>query len=134
LRAERALVEALRDGLSDDYFVYYSLHYLGDRAQERDEVDFLVFHRLRGMLVLECKGGRVVRRPDGRWLRQFEGRERPTHNPCEQAQKPMHTLKRGVEGRMRGVMPGRLPFLHGYAVSLVGGWAVTCSARGDAFG
>ncbi|MBX3226496.1 MAG: NERD domain-containing protein [Labilithrix sp.] len=112
LRAERALFEALRDGLPSDYIVYYSLHYLGDRANQ-GEVDFLIVHRERGMLVLECKGGGVELRPNGRWVRVHQGRETPMHSPFEQAQKQMHTLVRELGDRMRA----RFPLVHGYAVA-----------------
>lgn len=115
--AERELWEALRHGLSDDYFVYYSLGLLErDRARE-GEVDFLILHREHGMLVLECKGGGVHRGADGRWYRHFRGRDELMHNPIDQAQGQIKDLVKELRARMAGLFPERFPFVHGHAVA-----------------
>lgn len=115
--AEHELYEALRHGLSDDYFVYYGLGLLDrDRARE-GEVDFLVLHPERGMLVIECKGGGVHRAADGRWYRRFQGRDEPMHNPVEQAQGQIKDLVKELRIRMKGAFPSRFPFVHGHAVA-----------------
>ena len=120
--AERMLYEALRDGLSDEYFVYHSLRYLeGGRASE-GEVDFLVLHRTEGMLVIECKGRGVELKQDGYWYR-MEGhlQKRMTKTPDQQAQKQVRDLEAELKVRMLGVQgmdPRRLPFAFGYAVAL----------------
>jgi hypothetical protein len=115
--AERELWEALRHGLSDDYAVYYGLGLLERERAREGEVDFLVLHRERGMLVVECKGKGVHRGPDGRWYRHFNGRDEPTHNPVEQAQGQVKDLVKELRVRMKGLFPDRFPFVHGHAVA-----------------
>lgn len=120
-KAERELWEALRHGLSDDYYVYYSLGLLErDRARE-GEVDFLILHRTHGMLVIECKGGGVFRGADGRWYRRApNGREEiMRHSPFEQAQGQIKDLVKELQWRMRDLFGSgaRLPFVHGHAVA-----------------
>jgi len=117
-RAERALYDALRHGLSDDYFVYHGLEYLEGQRAEEGEVDFLIVHREKGLLVLECKGGGVRRNPNGAWVRtRPDGREQPMGNPFDQAQKQVKGLVRELEQRMAGSFPARFPFVHGHAVA-----------------
>lgn len=108
-RAERALYLALEEALSDDHFVYHGLPYLARERAEEGEVDFLVVHRERGMLVIECKGGGVVRKASGDWVRD----DRRIESPFDQAQGQVKTLVRELEARSGA----RLPFVHGHAVA-----------------
>lgn len=48
-RAERQLFEVLRDGLSEEYFVYHRLHYVEEEKAREGEADFLVLHPRREM-------------------------------------------------------------------------------------
>ncbi len=118
--AERVLFEALRGSLSDEFFVYSRLQFLGDGARE-GEVDFLVVHRERGMLLVECKGGGVTRRRDGTWIRCVDGRDEiMKKSPWEQARASLHELRGELLRRLNRLYAGRfleLPFVFGDVVA-----------------
>ena len=88
--AEDMLFDCLQAGLPGDYRVYYSVRWLarGRRGEApRDgEIDFVVAHPEKGLLLIEVKGGRIAYRPqDGRWT--STDRDGVTHeidDPIEQ--------------------------------------------------
>src|SRR6266487_1247425 len=92
--AERKLFEMLRDHLPNDYIVLWSIDWIvsrsprvGGGAQE-SEIDFLVLHPDKGILVLEVKGGGVgydgVR---GEWYTiDRKGTRHTIKDPFKQAQ------------------------------------------------
>jgi Nuclease-related domain/AAA domain/UvrD-like helicase C-terminal domain len=100
--AERKLFDLLRDHLPNDYTVIWSIDWTmprsassGGGAQE-SEIDFLVLHPDKGILVLEVKGGGVGY--DGslhEWYTIDDGRRRHRiKDPFEQAQSGKHALIR----------------------------------------
>lgn len=105
--AERLVFEALRDQLSDDYWVYHRFAYVGRADAKEGEVDFLVVHRTRGILFLEVKGSGVQRRADGRWARrQQDGTWKPLkRSPFEQVQDQVKDLRRELERRATAELP-----------------------------
>ena len=118
--SERALFHALRDGLPDDFWVYHSLPFIEPQRAEQGEADFVVLHRELGMLVLECKGYGVRRRPDGVWVREYRGREeRLKKSPSEQAAGQVRSLLAKLNKPLRRALPG----FHG-TFPLVYGWAL----------
>ena len=61
-RAEEAFYEACRNSLSDAWTVYYSrtLSTIDrDSGLKDNEIDFVLYHRQYGVLVIEVKGGRI---------------------------------------------------------------------------
>ncbi len=99
--AERVLYDALRAHLPDEYFVYHGLHYLEHQRAEEGEVDFLLVHRERGLLALECKGKGVRRTSAGRWVRETsDGREAAMESPFRQAQRQIKALVKELQTRM----------------------------------
>jgi hypothetical protein len=61
-RAEEAFYQACRNSLSDAWIVYYSrtLSTIDRDSGMRDnEIDFVLYHRGYGVLVIEIKGGRI---------------------------------------------------------------------------
>ena len=61
-RAEEAFYEACRDSLSDAWTVYYSRTLSTvdrDSGLKDNEIDFVLYHRQYGVLVIEVKGGRI---------------------------------------------------------------------------
>lgn len=61
-RAEEAFYEACRSSLNDAWIVYYSrtLSTIDRDSGMRDnEIDFVLYHRAFGVLVIEVKGGRI---------------------------------------------------------------------------
>src|SRR6266702_8279606 len=100
--AERKLFDLLRDHLPNDYTVIWSIDWTvprpsssGGGARE-SEIDFLVLHPDKGILVLEVKGGGVgydgVR---GEWYTiDRKGTRHTIKDPFKQAQDGKHTLRR----------------------------------------
>ena len=100
--AERKLFNLLHDHLPDDYTVIWSIDWTVPRAAssgggaQESEIDFLVLHPDKGILVLEVKGGGVGY--DGSQHEWYSiddgGRRHRIKDPFEQAQNGKHTLIR----------------------------------------
>src|SRR5258708_1364327 len=100
--AERKLFDVLRDHLPQDYTVLWSIDWTqatptnqGGNARE-SEVDFLVLHPDKGLLILEVKGGGVGY--DGsrhEWYTIDAGQQRhKIKDPFDQARNGKHALLR----------------------------------------
>ena len=121
-RAERLVYDAFRAGLPDDFFVFHGLHYLTADDAAEGEADFLVVHRERGMLVIECKGYGVRRTGQGRWVRAdgHDGEKELKESPFEQASRHKHQLMERLLTPLRQLVgnPYRtFPFLVGHSVA-----------------
>src|SRR6266700_3184004 len=100
--AERKLFDLLRDHLSNDYTVIWSIDWTVSRPASsgggvrESEIDFLVLHPDKGILVLEVKGGGVGY--DGalhEWYSIDDDRRRhKIKDPFEQAKDGKYTLIR----------------------------------------
>src|SRR5260370_29725016 len=100
--AERKLFNLLRDHLPNDYTVIWSIDWTAPRAAssgggaQESEIDFLILHPDKGILVLEVKGGGVGY--DGSLHEWYSiddgGRRHRIKDPFEQAQSGKHTLIR----------------------------------------
>lgn len=92
-KSEIEVFEALRDQLSDEYTVFYSLTYLSREKRLNGEVDFLIAHPSDGLLFLECKGYGISVNHKNQWFRRApSGREMPTKSPIDQVQDQMHDV------------------------------------------
>ena len=92
-RSEQAVYRALQQ-LDDGWLVFHSVAWQSKRAgREGDgEVDFVIVHRARGVIVLEVKGG-GVRVTDGVWTTiDGRGEEHRIKNPFHQATASKHAL------------------------------------------
>ncbi|MEZ4459422.1 MAG: AAA family ATPase [bacterium] len=120
-KSERALFEALRDGLPDDYHVYFAMPFITAQNADQGEVDFIILHPQRGMLFLECKGHGVERDHDGTWYRLKGKRREPLRQtPAEQAKKQVEALVtkfRDPCTRLFGGVKGRFPMAYGWALA-----------------
>lgn len=120
-KSERALFAALKNHLSDEYFVYCAMPFIAAEFAEQGEVDFIILHPERGMLFLECKGGGVERDHDGTWYRRKgKKRERLSRSPAEQAKKQVEALVtkfRKPCTRLFGQVEGRFPMVYGWALA-----------------
>lgn len=99
LESERALVEALREQLDDDFTVFVNLEYLRGSDLATGEVDLLVAHRRLGLCFIECKGFGVACDADGVWTRQY-GRRRPERlrrSPMEQVRTHAEAILGAIE-------------------------------------
>lgn len=121
--SEKVVFDALRDTLSDEFYVYHSLAYLEPKRGSQGEADFLVVHPEKGMLVIECKGWGVVRESDGNWYReQDDGRRmRLTKSPPEQAREHVEDLVEKFRRPLQKICPhlrGKFPLVYGWAIAL----------------
>lgn len=102
-QAERQVYEALAN-LSDDYLIFYSLEWsrrMNLKMKTFGEIDFLVIHPKKGIIVIEVKGGELFVQ-DGRWYYQ-SGLE--TNDPLAQARESMYKVNEVLkENRVRDYM------------------------------
>ena len=90
--SERLVYEQLKQQLSDDCMVFYSVSWVDDVHGRRtnSEVDFLVFDPKYGYICIEVKGGTGVEIIDGIWyLRTRDEKRRLSRSPYEQAEASM---------------------------------------------
>lgn len=69
-QSELAVFEALKNNLSNDWFVFHSFNYLTRNIQNQlwdGEIDFLLYKPDLGFLILEVKGGSISCK-NGQWL------------------------------------------------------------------
>lgn len=101
---EDVIFKALRKGLDDKYWVFHSFSVnqtsLNGAFYEK-EVDFLVYHREKGILCIEAKNGSGISYGGGEW-RYTSGRAMSHGGPFKQAQMERISLchllaKRGEE-------------------------------------
>ena len=106
--AERKLFDLLRDYLPDEYIAIWSIDWTMPRPTaygggvHESEVDFLILHPIKGVLVLEVKGGGVGY--DGtrhEWYTIDARNERYTiQDPFDQGRNSTHTLRRELTQRI----------------------------------
>jgi hypothetical protein len=132
---ERAVATALAAQLPNSVTVYHGYLLLerfrshtGREFFREGEIDFVIFDRLRGILVLEVKGGTISYDPDRGYRREETGEF--IRSPFEQARDNMHALMDRI--REQPEFAGeRLSFVRGYAVVLQHcNWAGTLPADG----
>jgi hypothetical protein len=118
--AEKLVFEALRDDLCQETFVYHRFSFVEEEHAREKEIDFLIVHRKKGLLALECKGAGVRRGGDGSWERVFgDGYRQPLKkSPFAQARDAVHALVRKLEDELADGFPRLtgLPFVYGHAV------------------
>lgn len=102
--AERKVFDVLQHYLSDDYYVFHGVSWTDKRPDstiQDGEIDFVVVHAKRGMLLIEVKGGAI--RYDGehkQWYSQDRyGLEHAIKDPFSQASKSTHSLKKHIQDR-----------------------------------
>lgn len=100
--AERILYEGFLTQLDDSYVVFHSVDWVlsGRHGRpEQGEADFVIAHPVRGVLVVEAKGGEL--RYDPRRRRWSQGGRRGWHDldedPFHQAKDEMYSLARILE-------------------------------------
>lgn len=96
--AERKVYHALKDFLPDSYSVFHSVpvyRQSGDGGRLTDgEIDFLVAHQDKGILVLEVKGGGISHdSTSGKWMTtDAQGCKHNIKNPYEQGKGYKYAL------------------------------------------
>lgn len=79
--------------LPDDYYVFHSLSFLENKSNylQDHEIDFVIFNKGKGMLIIEAKAGKI-RYENGIWT--YASGIKMSHNgPFEQAKLNMYSLK-----------------------------------------
>jgi hypothetical protein len=115
---ERDLFYRLRDDpATANWSVLHSLDIAHHERQRSGEADFVVIIPERGVLCLEVKAHRKVRRQDGMWIYGTSGTESDARGPFKQASEAMHSLLRRV-GRREPTL-SRLVFWSGVVFTSV---------------
>lgn len=96
--AERKVFYALKDLVPDDYVVLHSVPvYQKQDSEDRlldGEVDFLIIHPDRGMMVIEVKGGGILKDAGtGEWYSiSFDGATHRIKDPYEQSKRYCYSI------------------------------------------
>ena len=112
--AEVRVYRALRDHLSDDVTVLYSVPWIETtKSGSTDgETDFIVIDPSRGILALEVKGGTSEVAPGGRWsTRGANGAIVPIKNPFHQGVKSKNVFRQQIHS-IPGVDTDSMVFGH----------------------
>lgn len=93
---EREVFEILKDGLSDEWLVIYSLRWITDNdiflGKSNGESDFILIHQDYGVMILEVKGG-VISCISGEWSSiSGENNKRSIKDPEKQANDAKFSL------------------------------------------
>lgn len=105
--SERIVFDAIRKNLTDEWHVFHSFDYVTrDLTRKRwdGEIDFLLYHPQKGMLVIEVKGGAISYR-NGKWYQE----DRPI-DPVEQAKRNKYAVMRLLQDSLHKAIP--LKFAH----------------------
>lgn len=115
--AEALVWDELMSQLSADWLVFHGLRLLSGEARAR-ELDFVLVHRLHGMLMVECKGAGLRCERSGSWVRiDPDGRRSPTDDPVEQVESARHALVKAMTERWHDKTGAtRIPLVHGHAI------------------
>ena len=103
--SERIVFDAIRKNLSDEWRVFHSFDYVTRDSKEKrwdGEIDFLLCHPQKGMLVVEVKGGAISYR-DGKWYQE----DREIH-PFRQARNNKYAVKDLLEKSLHREIPLKL--------------------------
>lgn len=94
--SEKYFYEALKNQLSDEYKVFYSVRWFKKTKENKElsECDFLVFHPNYGFITIEVKGGVDITIQENEWMIKDTSNSkkyRPLRrSPFEQAQESMY--------------------------------------------
>lgn len=90
--SELSVLRALQKSLSDDFYVYHSFSFLEKKDTLKEgEADLIIFHKQRGLLILEIKGGEISIE-NGQWFSSNKYGKHTIKNPFDQARKAKHAL------------------------------------------
>jgi hypothetical protein len=90
--SEISVLRALKKSLSDDFYVYHSFSFIEKKETLKEgEADLVIFHKQRGLLILEIKGGDISIE-NGQWFSSNKQGKYAIKNPFDQARKAKHAL------------------------------------------
>ena len=105
--SEWIVFDAIKKNLSDEWYVFHSFDYVTrdlNRKRWDGEIDFLLYHPQKGMLVIEVKGGAISYRNE-QWYQE----DRPI-DPVEQAKRNKYAVMRLLKENLHREVP--LKFAH----------------------
>ena len=104
---EAVVYEALRL-LGNEYIIFHSLEWLGTGQRTLGEADFVIFHPVNGLLVIEVKSG-GIKFKDGEWIQiNTKTGDEYKIDPFHQARKSMYEL----ENRLKATVGNhRMPLM-----------------------
>lgn len=121
-QSEREFWHRLKEGLSDEFYIYHGLPYLRSNGVQ-GELDFLVVHRMYGVLNIEVKGRGVGRNEYGRWYRidEYGRQETMDKTPAEQARGQIEHIVEGLKDAWKRALPEKsfkkCPVVYGWAMA-----------------
>ena len=103
--SEQIVFSVLKENLSDEWKVFHSFDYLTRDLSYKlwdGEIDFLLYHPVRGFLVIEVKGGTIAYRK-GQWYQEDR-----KIDPVEQAKRNKYAVLNLLENKLhRTAIPMR---------------------------
>ena len=105
--SERIVFDAIKKNLSDEWYVFHSFDYVTrDLNKKRwdGEIDFLLYHPKKGMLIIEVKGGAISYR-NGQWYQ--EDRQ---IDPFDQARRNKYAVMHLLQDSLHRAIP--MKFAH----------------------
>ena len=105
--SERIVFDAIKKNLSNEWYVFHSFDYVTrDLNKKRwdGEIDFLLYHPEKGMLIIEVKGGAISYR-NGQWFQE----DRPI-DPVEQAKRNKYAVMHLLQESLHRAIP--MKFAH----------------------
>ena len=105
--SEQIVFDAIRKNFPDEWYVFHSFDYVTrdlNRKRWDGEIDFLLYHPQKGMLVIEVKGGAVSYR-NGQWYQEDRKMD-----PVEQAKRNKYAVMRLLKETLHREVP--LKFAH----------------------
>ena len=120
-RGEATVYRACRDGLPDDYDVYFSVGWIlqrPDRHAHDGETDFVICHREHGFLTVEVKGGGIgFDATTGAWSStDRSGNVHRIKDPARQARTAKYSILAKLREHPRWATSGAGRVLCGHAV------------------
>ena len=100
--SEQVVFETIKKKLSDDWYVFHSFDYVTrDLNKKRwdGEIDFLLYHPQKGILVIEVKGGTIAY-CNGQWYQ-----EERLIDPVEQAKRNKYAVMRLLQDSLQRDIP-----------------------------
>lgn len=95
--SEQIVFSIIKENLSEEWTVFHSFDYLTRDLSYKlwdGEIDFLLYHPVRGFLVIEVKGGTISYR-NGQWYQE----DRPI-DPVEQAKRNKYAVRNLLENKL----------------------------------
>ena len=102
--SERQVFGIIKESLSDEWKVFHSFDFISRNVKKQTfdgEIDFMLYHPVKGILVLEVKGGSISYH-DGQWYQ-----ENRRIDPVEQARRGKYAILNLLQNKLKKEIPIR---------------------------